>query len=180
MNNQQKILSTVTILLSVIPGFLILKQSLGVPEEDLEKLFFAVVEATGCLTILIIYMNKSWFATLTSKNKLNKIILSFGIFLGGLTIYIFLFNTCVIETPNSKGFLPLFGTDELLNEISKSGGKAEFVEFWLRDGVKNIVQRTSSFQLTVTVLLFLFLYVITLVSLVASFAIITVNLENVE
>ena len=180
MKTQKIILGSVTLLLSVIPGFLILKKSLGVPVEYFEQLCFGVVEAAGCLAILIIYNQRQKIGLWTSRNITRITLFTFTMFLIGLITYIFLFSYCIIDTPppSGKGFLPLISTTELDNEIANAGGKFEFVKKWQTDGVMTIVQKTASFQLTLTLVIFLLLYVITLVYLVTSFALITINMKK--
>jgi hypothetical protein len=178
MKKAKTVLIFVSGLLAVIPGFLVLKTSLGVPSEYLQNLFFAVLEASGCISILLIYSNKNNIITKTKDKKSKYALLLFCGFFIGIIIYLTLYNYCVIETPFSKGFLPLILSDELSKEIALAGGKTQFIEQWMTDGTMNIIQKTSSIQLTFTIIVFLIVYILTLVSLVTSFTIITLNIKD--
>ncbi|WP_047096498.1 hypothetical protein [Chryseobacterium lactis] len=165
-------------LIAIIPGFMILKTSIGVPSPDLESLFFGVLEATGCLAILLLLLNKEKIKTRTNDKKSKYTLLLFFLFILGLVIYIYLFNSCVIETPYSKGFFPLFLTDDLSREVLEAGGKIQFVEKWMTDGSKNIIQKTAGTSLSITVIIFLLIYTLTLTSLISSFVIASINIDD--
>lgn len=165
-------------LIAIIPGFMILKTSIGVPSPELENLFFGVVEATGCLSVLLLLLNKEKIKAKTSGGQSKYSLLFFLLFILGLASYVYIFNSCVIETPFSKGFFPLFLTDNLSQEIGEAGGKVEFVEKWMTDGSKNIIQKTAGISLTITIIIFLFIYTLTLTSLISSFVIASLNIKD--
>lgn len=174
----KSVLVFVSGLIAVVPGFVILKTSIGVPLPNLQNLFFGVIEATGCLTILLLILNKEKIVTKTSNKQTRYSLLFFGVFILGLIFYILLFNYCVVETPSSSSFFPLIWTDGLKHEVFDAGGKIKFVEKWLTDGSISIIQKTAGTSLSLTIVLFLLVYTLTLVSLIGSFIVASFNIKE--
>lgn len=167
------ILTTATV--SVIPGFLVIRDNLGVPIESLQSLFFGIVESAGCLCLLIVFLKKDDLQKLTNNRKATLSILGFCCFFAFLCLYMILYNSCVVVTPSARAFFPLMVTPELEQSITDVGNRYNFTEQLLTNGAQSVIEETASFSQTVTVIIFLLIFVLALVSLILSFAIITVN-----
>jgi hypothetical protein len=176
MKRVSAFLSLASGVFAVIPGIAVLTSNVGVPPNSSKALFGGVIEAIGVLTLMILWLNKSWIKKNSIKN-INKLsFISVLVFVISLFTYIFLFNYLVVEVENSDSvFFPLWSNGELEANILKFGSRNELINQWGRDDVYKVIQSSSETPLLITTLILLFNYLLTFLSLTFSFGILAIK-----
>lgn len=178
MKQLQSLFKGVTATLALIPGLSILIKNLGVPDSDYKNIFFAVIQSSGCLILLLLYLNRERVDKMDKKRKTKYSIISFILFFISLLFYLYLFDTCVTTSENGSIFFPLYKPASLINEIIQCGGEIGFISKYLSDGAKLYIETKASTQLILSVITLLLVYVFSLSCLVFSFGLISTNNNN--
>ena len=170
MNKLKSIFVTAAGVFAVIPGLTVLVSNIGVPPNTSKFIFSGTLESLGIFTLLILWLNKEHFNKY-SKRLINRIsILSILIFLLALATYIILFGYQVLDLPYQDSlFFPLWSAGKLKSGLETYGSKLELVQQWGRDEVFRQIQKSSSFALSATTIVFLFIYQLIFVSLTFCF-----------
>jgi hypothetical protein len=161
---------------AVIPGIAVLTSNVGVPPNSSKALFGGVIEAMGVLTLMILWLNKSWI-TKNSVKSINKLsFISIFVFVVSLFTYIFLYNYLVVGVENSESlFFPLWSNGELKASILKFGSRNELIDQWGRDDVYKVIQSSSETPLLITTLIMLINYMLTFLSLTFTFGLLAIK-----
>lgn len=176
MKKVSDFLSLASGVFAVIPGIAVLTSSVGVPPNSSKALFGGVIEAVGVLTLMILWLNKSWIKK-SSIKKINKLsFISILAFVISLFTYIFLFNYLVVQVENSDSvFFPLWSNGELKASLLEFGSRNELINQWGRDDVYKVIQSSSETPLLITTLIMLFNYMLTFFSLTFSFGLLAIK-----
>jgi hypothetical protein len=161
---------------AVIPGIAVLTSNVGVPPNSSKALFGGVIEAMGVLTLMLLWLNKSWISknSIKSINKLSLV--SVFVFVVSLFTYIFLYNYLVVGVENSDSlFFPLWSDGELKASILEFGSRDELINQWGRDDVYKVIQSSSVTPLLITTLIMLFNYLLTFLSLTFAFGLLAIK-----
>ncbi len=170
MNKLKSIFVTASGVFAIIPGLTVLVSNIGVPPNTSKYIFSGTLESLGIFTLLILWLNKDHFNKY-SKRAITRIgITSILVFLFALATYIILFGYQVLDLPFQDSlFFPLWSDGKLKNGLETFGSKYELVRQWGRDEVFRQIQRSSSFALLATTIIFLFIYQLIFVSLTFCF-----------
>ena len=172
MNKLKSIFVSAAGVFAIIPGLTVLVSNIGVPPNTSRYIFSGTLESLGIFTLLILWFNKDHFSKY-SKRSITRIgILSILVFLVALATYIILFGYQVLDLPYQDSlFFPLWSSGKLKNGLETYGSKFELVRQWGRDEVFRQIQRSSSFALLATTIIFLFIYQLIFVSLTFCFGV---------
>ncbi len=155
----EKFFKSLSGVFAALPGVAILLSSLGVPNPEDKLIFGGIIEAIGCGTLGLIYINRNFLCEQALKKISLWVIICFTSFLFCIIVYIILYSISVKEYEDfSRVYFPLFPSKELQNEINAAGGKFEFVEKWFGDGANKQIQKLSATQLIITNIIFLVIY----------------------
>jgi hypothetical protein len=176
MKRVSAFLSLASGVFAVIPGIAVLTSNIGVPPNSSKALFGGVIEAMGVLTVMILWLNKSWISKNSIKG-INKIsLISVFVFVVSLFTYIFLYNYLVVGVENSDSlFFPLWSDGELKASILQFGSRDELINQWGRDDVYKVIQSSSGTPLLMTTLIMLFNYLLTFLSLTFAFGLLAIK-----
>jgi hypothetical protein len=165
----KNILIGLSVTFGSIPGLIIIQKGLGVPPSESESLYGGVIEATGCLSLLLIHINKYKLQTIPIKLINRIIIYTFLLFILTLLLYIFIDNYFVISYPNRTDTLfPFWNQGKLSEEINQAGSRENFLKYG-SDQVKLEINKYSKASYILTKIIFIFLYQLVFTSLVVCF-----------
>jgi hypothetical protein len=152
-----KVFLAISGLFAAIPGFAIMWKGIGTP-PDYTFLFGGVVEAFGCLSLLLLWMNRVKIRKIESRKIVKAaIILGLSGFISIIT-YIILFNVCVVSHPtNHTVFFPLWLSGQLENMVTMAGGRWAALDYFGWFGIYQATQNTPvALALTAAILLFVY------------------------
>jgi hypothetical protein len=172
MNKLKTVFVTAAGVFAIIPGLTVLVSNIGVPPNTSKYIFSGTLESLGIFTLLILWLNKDHFNKY-SKRAITRIgVLSILAFLLALATYIILFGYQVLNLPYQDSlFFPLWSSGKLQSGLETYGSKYELVSQWGRDEVFRQIQKSSSFALLATTIIFLFIYQLIFVSLTFCFGV---------
>jgi len=178
MENLSKFFAAVSVLFGTIPGVGILTSSLVIPPQTSKPLFAAVIEITGILTLLLLWLNKESIKSRSVVAISKAAIIGGCVFILSLSTYLFMFNSQIIEVPDSEAlFFPFFPQGELAEGLNEFGSKYNLIQEWGRDDVFKVILSSSQNQLNFSILVFLFFYQLIFVSLTFSFGILGIKIN---
>lgn len=166
---------------AAVPGITVLLSSLGVPDSDDKTLFCAVIEATGCATVALVYINRRYFKKM-NIHRINKSVISLvAVFSISVILYISLFKNCVIDHEDySRVYFPLVYGSALKKEIKEAGNRIKFIEKWEGDGANQHIELNARNYLILTTVVFLVIYQLIFTSLAAAFSLLAVRETKIE
>jgi hypothetical protein len=160
-----------------LPGVSIIIGGLFTPPGK-KVLFGGVVEALGCLAILILWTNRDRLRKL-DRSKATRTAIALGvIFFFFLILYLSLASYC-IKTVQDRGtvYYPLWTNAELTQLINKAGGRTAAVENY---GIDDIIEKTQKpeINLILTDIIFLFTFQAIFTSITLAFGILGFRKEK--
>lgn len=177
----KKLFQTLSGVFAVVPGLAILMTGLTIlPGRKL--LFAGCTEAICCLSILILYANKTRIARSTQKQINSYVGWLIAFFFIFLTIYFFLFKLCVVVDQNAISrnpkaspedytvVFPIIQRRDVKILVSKFADKSEAVNL-IGATLMNTAIEKDSFLYAITIILFLLLYLLVTDSLTIAFTI---------
>jgi hypothetical protein len=176
LNELKNFYSAASAVFAVMPGMTILLSNVGVPPNTSKVLFAGITESLGVITIMILWLNKQKFKTLTNRSVTRLCLISLSIFLIAICSYFFLFALLIVPVNNSEAlYFPLWPAGELKESLQQFGSKAELIRQWGRDDVYKVIQSSSTIALQFTTLILLIIYQLIFVSLTFSFGILGIK-----
>jgi hypothetical protein len=173
MNKIKSIFVTAAGIFAIIPGLTVLVSNIGVPPNTSRYIFSGTLESLGIFTLLILWLNKDHFNKYSKRTVTRIGVLSILVFLVALATYIVLFGYQVLEIPYQDSlFFPLWSSGKLKSGLETYGSKFELVRQWGRDEVFRQIQKSSSFALLTTTIIFLIIYQLIFVSLTFCFGVV--------
>lgn len=158
---------------AVVPGIKVLRSGLGAPPQY-GTLFGAVIEALGCLTLALLWANRSRLRQ-WSWPRVNRWVIGLMIaFAVSLTVYLFILNSCVITDARYSGqtvYYPLWLSGPAARMVAHAGSRSEAIARYGPSAVQDAVAALTTAQ-TATTALLLFLYQAVFTTLTAAFGII--------
>lgn len=165
----------------IIPGLTVLSTNIGVPPDSSKLVFFGVIESLGIFTLLILQLNKDSFMSYPVKTVNKMALTAIALFIISLFLYLFLFSEYVTTLPDHEAlFFPIWPQGELQRGLSQLGGKASLIQEWGRDDVFKVIRSSSSSMLTLTTLIFLFVYQLIFVCLTFAFGLLALRINAME
>lgn len=170
------IFTTISVLFGTLPGIGVLTTALMVPPQTSLSLFAATVEATGILTLLMLWTNRDWIRQATFK-KINFLaIIGALTFLITLSSYLYFSYCQIVEVTGSTPiFFPFFPEGELKEGLDKYNSAYKLIQSWGKDDVYKVILSSSQISLAYTKVIFLFIYQLIFVSLTFSFGILGIK-----
>jgi len=169
----KKLFFTLSGLFTAVPGLLTMRRSLPVP-QGYAVLFGGVLQATGCLGLLLLWLNRSKLKKLRAATLTRATILClllFGVCLSG---YVYALRVCDVtvhikQEGDVYAFYPLWPSGTLAQLVAETGSRQEAL-MERRDGVVRLIAE-APFATTTSLLLLLWLYALALSSLVVAFGV---------
>jgi hypothetical protein len=176
MNNLGDLYKTASAAFGLLPGIAILVTNLGVPPDTSQLLFAGTIEAVGVLTLLTLWTNRDKIGSISAQNITVYVLISAGVFLISLFLYLFLYGQYVVQVPYSNSLLfPLWPQGELKEGLISYGSKFGLIQHWGADDVYKVIQSSSPAAVQLTSLVFLFNYLVVFVSITFAFGILGIK-----
>lgn len=171
----ENILRWSKITLGGIPGLSVLFYHLGMPNEIDYQLVGGVMTALGCFTLIYIsHINKTKpdFHQVSKKASIYFI----GAFIVGLIGYLIIFDQQVAHNSkyDEKILVPFFRNDSLKALINKTGSINNLINEYGPRLLKDEIDK-GPLALTITKLVFIFLFIVVLESLIIAFGLVTLK-----
>lgn len=145
-------------LFGATPGFVVMWTGIRTP-PDYNYLFGGVIQAVGCLALVLLWMNRVRIRRIDPKKVTrNAIVLGICAFLS-IAVYLFLFNLCVVShSTNKTVFFPLWTTGDLAVLIEDAGGRWKVLDLHGFTGIQNEIDALPFYLMPLTVVILLFVY----------------------
>jgi hypothetical protein len=174
MKELKTIFSIAAAVVAAVPGFGLLFSNLEIPPGESRMLYGGVLEALSIMTFLIIWLNRKKIETLDSSRAIKIALWSLSFFLFFLLLYIFLLQSQVRD----QIIFPFFPTGDLKNALLQDSSWNKVILDYHAEGTQKLILKSNATMLILTKIIFLLLFQIPMVLLVASFSILGINLKN--
>jgi hypothetical protein len=166
---------------AVLPGLLILTTALDIPPNESSVLYGAIVEISGCLTLMIVLINRKKIKKISKRKLSSAGIGLFVLFITGLFTYIFLYGICVVDYPGrSTTFYPLWLGEPLARQVKEAGGREAFLGEYGADQVAMLVHQFSKASLLITRMIFIVAYELVTLPVILAFSILSTRVKADE
>lgn len=173
----KELLLSLSGIFGVLPGAAVIIIGLYTPPGR-KALFGGIIEALGCLTLLILLTNSGKLTKLGKKRATNIAVLFGIVFFLFLLVYISLASYS-IKTIEGRGtaYYPLWTGPKLSDLVSRAGGRSAAIEKY---GIDEVIEKTEKpeINLIITDIVLIFFYQGIFTSLTIAFGILGFRIKK--